>query len=140
MTEFRRVYLDTAPIIYYLENSALYRDKMKHFFELCLDRRIQIVTSVITVEEYLVFPYASGKMEFADNFRRFIDYMKIEVVNIDDETAERAAEIRSRFKHFKAMDALQIAAAIVSRCDMFFTNDKQLRQETSLPCMTMDDL
>lgn len=140
MTDFRRVYLDTAPIIYYLENSALYRDKMKHFFELCLDRRIQIVTSVITVEEYLVFPYTSGKMEFADNFRRFIDYMKIEVVNIDDETAERAAEIRGRFKHFKAMDALQIAAAIVNRCDMFFTNDKQLRQETSLSCMTMDDL
>lgn len=82
----------------------------------------------------------TGKMEFADNFRRFIDYMKIEVAAIDDETAERAAEIRGHFKHFKAMDALQIAAAIVNKCDMFFTNDKQLRQETSLPCMTMDDL
>jgi hypothetical protein len=23
---------------------------------------------------------------------------------------------------------------------MFFTNDKQLRQEKELPCMTMDDL
>lgn len=29
---------------------------------------------------------------------------------------------------------------IVSGCDMFFTNDKQLRQEKELPCMTMDDL
>ena len=125
MTEFKRVYLDTAPIIYYLENSVLYRDKMKRFFEDCLNREIKLVTSVITVEEYLVFPYATGKMEFADNFRRFI---------------ERAAEIRGHFKHFKAMDALQIAAAIVNKCDMFFTNDKQLRQETSLPCMTMDDL
>ncbi len=28
----------------------------------------------------------------------------------------------------------------VSECDMFFTNDKQLRQEKELPCMTMDDL
>lgn len=113
MTEFKRVYLDTAPIIYYLENSVLYRDKMKRFFEDCLNREIKLVTSVITVEEYLVFPYATGKMEFADNFRRFIDYMKIEVAAIDDETAERAAEIRGHFKHFKAMDALQIAAAIV---------------------------
>ena len=140
MIDFKRVYLDTAPIIYYLENSTLYRGKMKHFFEECLKRKIQVVTSVITVEEYLVFPYESGKMEFADNFRRFIDYMKIEVVVIDDETAERAAEIRGRFKQFKAMDSLQIAAAVVNRCDMFFTNDKQLRQETELPCMTMEDL
>lgn len=45
-----------------------------------------------------------------------------------------------RYKNFKAMDALQIATAIVSGCDMFFTNDKKLRQEKELPCMTMDDL
>lgn len=42
--------------------------------------------------------------------------------------------------YFKAMDALQIAAAVVSGCDMFFTNDRQLRQEKELPCITMDDL
>ena len=35
---------------------------------------------------------------------------------------------------------VQIAAEKVSKCDIFFTNDKQLRQEKELPCMTMDDL
>ncbi len=115
-------------------------DKMKHFFELCLDKNIQIVTSVITVEEYLVFPYASGKIEFIENFKRFIEYMNIHVINIDSGIAEQAAKIRSRYKYFKAMDALRIAAAIASGCDMFFTNDKQLRQEKELPCMTIDDL
>ena len=129
MTDFKRVYVDTSPFIYYLENSALYMDKMKHFFEICLDKNIQIVTSVITVEEYLVFPYASGKVEFIENFKRFIEYMNINVINIDSRIAEQVAKIRSRYKYFKAMDALQIAAAIASGCDMFFTNDKQLRQE-----------
>ncbi len=140
MTDFKRVYVDTSPFIYYLENSALYMDKMKHFFEICLDKNIQIVTSVITVEEYLVFPYASGKVEFIENFKRFIEYMNINVINIDSRIAEQVAKIRSRYKYFKAMDALQIAAAIASGCDMFFTNDKQLRQEKELPCMTIDDL
>ncbi len=140
MTDFKRVYIDTSPIIYYLEHSALYVDKMKKFFEMCLSRNIQIVTSVITVEEYLVFPYANGKMELIDNFKRFMDYMNIEVVNIDSEIVEQAAKVRGQFKHFKGMDSLQIAAAKVSECDMFFTNDKQLRQEKELPCMTLDDL
>ncbi len=140
MTEFKRVYIDTSPIIYYLENSALYMDKMKRFFELCLDNNIQIVTSTITIEEYLVFPYARGKLELVDNFKRFIRYMNIKIVDINDEVAEQAAKIRGQFKSFKAMDSLQLAAAIVSKCDMFFTNDKQLRQEKSLPCMTMEDL
>ena len=49
MTGFKWVYLDTAPIIYYLENSALYRDKIKQFFELCLEQKIQLVTSAITI-------------------------------------------------------------------------------------------
>ena len=140
MTEFKRVFVDTAPIIYYLENSVLYMDLVKKFFTKCLEENIQIVTSAITIEEYLVFPYSSGKMDFADNFKRFIEYMNIEVIDIDSKIAEQGAKIRSQYKNFKAMDALQIATAIVSGCDMFFTNDKQLRQEKELPCMTMDDL
>ena len=140
MTGFKCVFVDTSPIIYYLENNALYVDLIKKFFTKCLQENIQIVTSAITVEEYLVFPYSSGKMEFADNFKRFIDYMGIKVVNIDSNIAEQAAKIRGQYKNFKAMDALQIATAIVSGCDMFFTNDKQLRQEKELSCMTMDDL
>lgn len=99
-----------------------------------------MVTSVITIEEYLVFPYASGSIELIDNFKHFIEYAKIEIVDINSEIAEQAAIIRGQFRYFKAMDSLQIAAAKVSKCDMFFTNDKQLRQEKELPCMTMDDL
>ena len=140
MTEFKCVFVDTAPIIYYLENSALYMDSVKKFFEKCVKENIQVVTSAVTIEEYLVFPYSSGKMEFADNFKRFIEYMNIMVVDIDSNIAEQGAKIRGKYKNFKAMDALQIATAIVSGCDMFFTNDKQLRQEKELPCMTMDDL
>lgn len=140
MTDFKRVFIDTAPIIYYLENSTLYSDSIKKFFAKCLEENIQIVTSAITVEEYLVFPYSSGQMEFVDNFKRFIEYMNIEVIDIDSNIAEQGAIIRGQYKQFKAMDVLQIAAAIVSGCDMFFTNDKQLRQEKELPCMTMDDL
>ena len=140
MTEFKCVFVDTAPIIYYLENSALYMDSVKKFFEKCVKENIQVVTSAVTIEEYLVFPYSSGMMEFADNFKRFIEYMNIMVVDIDSNIAEQGAKIRGKYKNFKAMDALQIATAIVSGCDMFFTNDKQLRQEKELPCMTMDDL
>ncbi len=140
MTGFKKVFVDTAPIIYCLENHPVYTEVVKRFFIKCLNEDIRIVTSALTIEEYLVFPYSSGKMEYMDNFKRFIKYMNIEVVDIDSKIAEHGARIRSKYIAFKAMDALQIATAIVSGCDMFFTNDKQLRQEKELPCMTMDDL
>ena len=126
MTGFKRVFVDTAPFIYYLENNAQYKESIKRFFTDCLENKVQIVTSVITVEEYLVFPYSSGKMEFAQH--------RLSII------AERGAKIRGQYKAFKAMDALQIATAIISGCDMFFTNDKQLRQEKELPCITVEEL
>ena len=45
-------------------------------------------------------------MEFADNFKKFIEYMNIEVVDIDSKIAEQGAKIRGQYKNFKAMDAL----------------------------------
>lgn len=73
MTEFKRVFVDTAPIIYFLENSALYLEATKQFFRKCLEENIQIVTSAITIEEYLVFPYSCNKMEFVDNFKNLLN-------------------------------------------------------------------
>lgn len=40
MTEFKRVFVDTAPIIYYLENSSLYMDAIKKFFVKCIEENI----------------------------------------------------------------------------------------------------
>ena len=140
MTDFKKVFIDTAPFIYFLENSSRYMESIGKFFTKCTKENIQIVTSTLTIEEYLVLPYSDGKVEYVDNFKRFIEYMNIEVVDIDSNIAEQGAKIRGQYKNFKAMDALQIATAIVKECDMFFTNDKQLRQEKELPCMTMEDI
>lgn len=140
MIDFKRIFIDTAPFIYYLENNTLYFDRIKLFFEMCYRKKIEIVTSAITVEEYLVYPYSNNKTELIDNFYNFFSYMGIEVVSIDEEIAKQAAMIRAEYKDFKAMDAIQIATALVSQCDIFFTNDKQLRQEKALTCITMDDI
>ncbi len=37
------------------------------------------------------------------------------------------------------MDALQLAAACVLGCDLFLTNDKQLRQFKELRCITVEE-
>ncbi len=79
-------------------------------------------------------------MDLADNFKRFLDYMNVEIIDINSDIAEFASNLRGQYKGFKAMDALQISSAIASECDMFFTNDRQLRQEKEIPCMTMEDL
>ena len=63
----------------------------------------------------------------ADAFYSFLDGMNIEVKSIDSQIAEKIAKIRAEYKGFKTMDAIQLAAACQTGCDLILTNDKQLR-------------
>lgn len=38
------------------------------------------------------------------------------------------------------MDALQLAVACLSKCDLVLTNDKQLKQFDEIKCLTVEEL
>ena len=64
----------------------------------------------------------------------------VNIVSIDGEIAKKAAKIRAEYKAFKSMDALQLSTAVLTGCDLFLTNDKQLKQFSEVKCITVDDL
>lgn len=143
MTGYRKVFVDTAPFIYYIEGSIgnpEYSSKAKKFFKECHELEIKLVTSVITIEEYKVFPYRNNRYELIESFERLISVLNIEFINIDKIVADMAAKIRAAHKGFKGMDSLQIAAACLEKCDLFLTNDKQLKHFDGIKCITMDDI
>lgn len=73
-------------------------------------------------------------------FNRLVSTTDMEIVEISQEIAKKAAQIRAEYKGFKAMDALQLAVACLKKCDLFLTNDKQLRQFKEIKCITVDEL
>lgn len=137
MTDIKKIFLDTSPIIYYLQCSEPYYSYMKKFWKDYVD--CNYVTSVVTVTEYLTYPYQQNDMKMVNSFYSFIEDMEIEVENIDKRIAEKAAKIRAEYKFFKSMDALQLATACINKCDLFLTNDKQLRQFKEIKCITIDE-
>ena len=140
MTEFESVFIDTAPFIYFIEKSDLYFDTMKRFFENCYGKGTRLATSAITMEEYCVYPLKNGNAKSVQNFRAFLADMEIPVLSVDSEIAYLAATLRAKYLAIKAMDALQLASAICSDCDVFLTNDKQLRQVEEIQVSLVDDL
>ena len=101
---------------------------------------MEFVTSVITMEEYLVFPYRSKNNSLIDMFIRLVTTTNMEMIEINQKIANKAAQIRAEYKGFKAMDGLQLAVACFAECDLFLTNDKQLRQFEEVKCITVDEL
>lgn len=143
MIGYKKVFIDTAPFIYYIEkneDNPQYFEKMKSFFAESYDRDVAFNTSVITVEEYFVFPYRNNMQCYIDMFEKLIRTLGVNIVSIDGEIAKKVAKIRAEYKAFKSMDALQLSTAVLTGCDLFLTNDKQLKQFSEVKCITVDDL
>lgn len=143
MIGFKKVFVDTAPFIYFIEkdsNNPQYYEKVKAFFKYGYDNDKRFVSSVITMEEYFVFPYRNKAYSLIDMFNRLVATTDMEIVEINQEIAKKAAQIRAEYKGFKAMDVLQLATACLSQCDLFLTNDKQLKQFREIKCITVEEL
>ena len=57
--DYKKAFIDNAPFIYFIErddNNPQYYEKVKKFFMEGYDNDKKFVTSVITMEEYFVFP------------------------------------------------------------------------------------
>ena len=137
MNVYKRIFLDTSPLIYFLDENSMFKPNMDKIFYEILNQGSTLITSTITVEEFLVYPYRKEDFTAIQGFHNFIKDKKISVLKIDVNIAVEAAKIRAEYQHFKSMDALQLAAAICSGCDLFLTNDKQLKQFDKISCMTV---
>ena len=138
MTEYKRIFLDTAPIIYLLEKADPYYGVIQNFFRDFPDA--DYCSSVISRCEYLVFPYRNHDMDSVNRFEQFLDAFDISVNAIGNDIADQAARIRAQFPAFKMMDSLQLASAELAHCDLFLTNDKQLKQYRRLNVLTVAEL
>lgn len=135
-----RVYFDTAPIIYFLENRPQWYDKIESFLYEGIQREFQFVTSVITNIEYLVAPTRELNLLAINNYWDFLHSLDVQVLQIDREIAEIAVKLRARYAGLKTADGIQLATCLHSGCDVFLTNDRQLLQVKEAPVKLVEEL
>lgn len=139
LAQVRFLFIDTAPIIYHVENVQPYRALTNIIFGAIRVGLPQAATSSITLAECLVECYRSGDMELADRFRRAITSgPNLLYVGVDT-TVERAAELRARY-NLALTDAFQVAAALATGCDAILTNDQDLKRVTEIKVVMLRDL
>ncbi len=125
---FGKIFLDTNPIIYILDKNQQFYQKTKNYITSALDEECLFYTSVITDAEFLVVPLRLNDINAIKSYHELINDLSIYKVNINEQIAKRAALIRATHKGIKLGDSLQLGACIEYGCDVFLTNDGQLRQ------------
>jgi predicted nucleic acid-binding protein len=130
-----RIYLDAAPVIYFIEDKGDCKQATNFIFDLLDEDRLTAVTSVITLQEVLVLPYRDGLTELTDQYERLLtEDEKIEYVPLlDEEAAKLVAKLKAVNKKLKTLDAQHLALAIQAKCDGFLTNDSELKRIAELP-------
>lgn len=122
----KRVYFDTAPIIYALENAAQFAEVSIPFIYASENRKIIGFTGAVTLAEMLVKPLQQGNAEYADVLKGL--FACGDLFDCVDHTREAyvlAATLRAEHR-YKFVDALQIATARTLGCQFFITNDHKL--------------
>ena len=69
MTEFKRVFLDTSPVIYYLQQDLLYFERTKNIFITLSMSGAEFVLSDITIAEYCVFPFRNKNYRLVEELK-----------------------------------------------------------------------
>ena len=133
------IFLDTAPLIYFIEKNIRYIDVVKPIIALIDSQQAKGMTSTITLLEVLVLPLREGNKKLADKYKTILlSSSDLETCEISNVISERAAVIRSKYG-FKTPDAIQLATAIVRKADYFLTNDTALKLVKEIKVIVLDD-
>ena len=135
----RQIFLDTAPVIYFVEKNPDYLEKSQAVFSRLDEGKFTAVVSPITLSECLVVPYRLEKAEVAQVFTDLlVNSESVLFYPIDEVTADKAADLRARY-NLTLTDSFQLAVAIQAECDAFLTNDTDLKRVTEIPIIVLSE-
>ena len=125
-----KVYLDTAPLIYAVEEVAPWATLVQARISM---PEVQAVTSDLALLECRVRPLRLGQQDVIRNFDRFFEEGLAEVIPLTQAVMLRAAKLRANYEWLRTPDAIHLAAALTGNCDVFLTNDQRLGRCTEIP-------
>lgn len=129
LSEQSLLLLDTAPIIYWLEDHAKYGPRFQPLFEAHRSGAVRFAVTTITLTEVLTGPLQAQDEALARRYRAILESWH--VVDLDAGIAESAARLRSSLR-LKLPDAVQAASALAINAEALVTHDRDFSRLKSL--------
>ncbi len=140
LASIRTLFLDTAPIIYYIEAHPQFGPLARQVVHAFQTGRVRAFSSTITLVEVLPKPVEVGNTALTDQFIAFLRHGKhIALLDISADIAESAGKLRGKYPALRTMDAIQIAVALAIDADAFITNDRRLKSVTEIDVIVLKD-
>jgi predicted nucleic acid-binding protein len=115
------VLVDSAPIIYVLEDHPALARRFQPLFERHTNGEVSFAVTTISIAEVLTGPLGAGDEALAKRYRAVLETWQ--VVELSADIAESAARLRASLR-IKLPDAVQAASAIAINADALVTHDR----------------
>ncbi len=136
----KTVFLDTAPLIYYIEENQQYSPILNKLFLANSKGEFLFQTSVITLLEILVHPMRENKHQLVEEYQNILcNSSTINIFELNIEIAKRAAGFRAKYG-LKTPDSIQVATAVYTSAEYFLTNDIRLKAVKEIETLVLDEL
>jgi|SRR5690242_6799509 predicted nucleic acid-binding protein len=123
------VLVDSAPIIYVLEDHPRFAPRFTPLFEAHAAERLRFAVTTITIAEVLTGPMKAGDEALARRYRAILESWR--VVAFDVDIAESAARLRASLR-LRLPDAVQAASALAINAAALVTHDRDFSRVRSL--------
>ncbi|MEN9354043.1 MAG: tRNA(fMet)-specific endonuclease VapC [Fibrobacterota bacterium] len=129
------VVLDTAPVIYLLEDNRAFLPLFWPLLQAAESGRVRILITPITVAEVLAGPWKAGKEALAERYEHALrEGLGWKVVDLDAGMAARASRLRGRYG-LRLPDAFQLAACLGNGADALVTHDRDFGKAAKEVCI-----
>lgn len=91
----KTVGLDTAPLIYFIEENPAYIEMVRLFFEAMDKGDFLVITSTVTLLEVLVHPLRYNNRELATEYRDILLNSRLMTLEVSNAIAEQATGLRA---------------------------------------------
>jgi predicted nucleic acid-binding protein len=133
LEKLKRVAVDSAVLIYHLEDVTPYSQLTEMLFGKIAAGEIEVVLSTVSLTELLVKPFADEDENAINAFETFLHSLpSSRLLAPDYSIAKEAARLRAKHQ-LRTPDALLLATAIQSESEAFMTNDTKFRKLPKLP-------
>ena len=129
-----KIYLDSDTTIYLVENHPQFAPRVATAMSKW--RPSEIVSTVLSRAECLVVPRRAVDNAAIASFENHFNTNTI-VAPLEWKTFDLCIDLRAKYSRLKTPDALHLAAAILSGCDIFLTNDQRLKVVTEIHVETI---
>lgn len=133
----RTTFIDTAPLIYFIEGHSDYQDELHAIFKSCDLGQIHFQTSTLTLLEVLVHPIRQNRVDLVHKYEQILTSSpNIDIFDIDIQISKEAAQLRAKY-NLKTPDSIQLATGIVKNASLFLTNDSDLKRVSEIEVLTL---